>query len=332
MPVEFKDYYATLGVARDASPEDIKKAFRKLARQYHPDVAKDKRGAEEKFKAVNEANEVLSDPVKRKKYDELGANWQDEGAFHPPPGRGGGRARTGAGAHGQEFHFGGTGFSDFFEQFFSGGSRYGFPEGAPDFGDEADSGRPRASRGGDIEGDILVTLEEAMRGTVRPLSLQMVNPQTGETDTRSFQVRIPPGAIDGRRIRVPGQGEPGRGGGAPGDLFLRVRHAAHADYHSQGADIYHDLAVAPWEAVLGAEIMVPTLDGTIKLRIPAGTEPGRQLRVRGRGLPKAKTGERGDFFVIVEVSLPTNPNPEERALWEKLRSVSRFSARGAPPS
>jgi curved DNA-binding protein len=171
-----------------------------------------------------------------------------------------------------------------------------------------------------------------MRGTVRPLSLQMVNPQTGETDTRSFQVRIPPGAIDGRRIRVPGQGEPGRGGGAPGDLFLRVRHAAHADYHSQGADIYHDLAVAPWEAVLGAEIMVPTLDGTIKLRIPAGTEPGRQLRVRGRGLPKAKTGERGDFFVIVEVSLPTNPNPEERALWEKLRSVSRFSARGAPPS
>ena len=330
--MEFKDYYATLGVARDASQEDIKKAFRKLARQYHPDVAKEKRGAEEKFKAVNEANEVLSDPVKRQKYDELGANWQDEGAFQPPPGRGGGRTRTGAGAHGQEFHFGGTGFSDFFEQFFSGGSRYGFPEGEPGFGNEAETRGARPSRGGDIEGDILVTLEEAMRGTVRPLSLQMVNPQTGEADTRSFQVRIPPGAIDGKRIRVPGQGEPGRGGAAAGDLYLRVRHAAHPDYYSREADIYHDLAVAPWEAVLGAEIMVPTLDGTIKLRIPPGTEPGRQLRVRGRGLPKGKTGERGDFFVIVEVSLPENPNPEERALWEKLRSVSRFSPRGAPPS
>jgi curved DNA-binding protein len=330
MPVEFKDYYATLGVARDASQEDIKKAFRKLARQYHPDVAKEKRGAEEKFKAVNEANEVLSDPVKRKKYDELGANWQDEGSFQPPPRRGGAGARPGTGARGQEFHFGGTGFSDFFEQFFSGGTRYGFPEDAPGFGDEAESGAGRASPGSDIEGDILVTLEEAMRGTVRPLSLQMVNPQTGETDTRSFQVRIPPGAIDGRRIRVPGQGEPGRGGGAPGDLFLRVRHAAHPDYHSQGADIYHDLAVAPWEAVLGAEITLPTLDGTIKLRIPPGTEAGRQLRVRGRGLPKGKTGERGDFFVVVEVSLPTNPGPEERALWERLRSVSRFSPRETP--
>ena len=332
MPVEFKDYYATLGVARDASQDDIKKAFRKLARQYHPDVAKDKRGAEEKFKAVNEANEVLSDPAKRKKYDELGANWQDEGAFQPPPGRGGGRGRAGAGAGGQEFHFGGTGFSDFFEQFFSGGSRYGFPDGTQGFGDEADSGGARPSRGGDIEGDILVTLEEAMRGTVRPLSLQMVNPQTGEADTRSFQVRIPPGAIDGRRIRVPGQGEPGRGGAAAGDLYLRVRHAAHPDYTSREADIYHDLAVAPWEAVLGAEIMVPTLDGTIKLRSPPGTEPGRQLRVRGRGLPRGKSGERGDFFVIVEVSVPTDPNPEERALWEKLRNVSRFNPRVAPPS
>jgi curved DNA-binding protein len=330
MPVEFKDYYATLGVARDASQEDIKKAFRKLARQFHPDVAKDKRGAEEKFKAVNEANEVLSDPVKRKKYDELGANWQDEGAFQPPPGRRGGGAHPGD--RGQEFHFGGTGFSDFFEQFFSGGSRYGFPDGATGFGDEPDSGGARPRRGGDVEGDILVTLEEAMRGTVRPLSLRMVNPQTGEADTRSFQVRIPPGAIDGRRIRVPGQGEPGHGGAAAGDLFLRVRHAAHPDYYSREADIYHDLEVAPWEAVLGAEIMVPTLDGTIKLRVPQGTEPGRQLRVRGRGLPKGKTGERGDFFVIVEVSLPTSLNSEERALWEKLRSTSEFDPRGAPPS
>jgi curved DNA-binding protein len=332
MPVEFKDYYATLGVTREASAEDIKKAFRKLARQYHPDVAKDKRGAEEKFKEVNEANEVLSDPVKRKKYDELGANWQDEGAFQAPFGRRGGRTQAGAGVRGQEFHFGGTGFSDFFEQFFSGGSRYGFPEGEPGFGDGTASDEVAARRGGDIEGDILVTLEEAMKGTVRPLSLQMVNPQTGETETRSFHVRIPPGAIDGKRIRVPGQGEPGRGGAAAGDLYLRVRHAAHPDYYSRDADVFHELEVAPWEAVLGAEIMVPTLDGTIKLRIPPGSEPGRQFRVPGRGLPKGKTGKRGDFFVVVEVSLPTRPGPEERAQWEKLRSVSRFNPRGNPHS
>src|ERR1700679_3089115 len=142
MPVEFKDYYSTLGVPRDASQDDIKKAFRKLARQFHPDVAKDKKGAEEKFKAVNEANEVLSDPVKRKKYDELGANWQDEGAFQPPQGGRGG-ARAGEGGGGQEFHFGGTGFSDFFEQFFSGGSRYGFPEGSPGFEDGTTSREAR---------------------------------------------------------------------------------------------------------------------------------------------------------------------------------------------
>ena len=327
MPVEFKDYYATLGVPRDASQDDIKKAFRKLARQFHPDVAKDKKGAEEKFKAVNEANEVLSDPVKRKKYDELGANWQDEGAFQPPPRRGrGGHAAEGGG---QEFHFGGTGFSDFFEQFFSGGSRYGFPEGSAGFDDGAAAGEARRSRGADIEGDILVTLEEAMRGTMRPLSLQMTNPQTGETETRSFQVRIPPGAIEGRRIRVPGQGEPGHGGGAPGDLYLRVRHAAHPDYYSKDADIYRELEVAPWEAVLGAEIPVSTFDGTIKLRIPAGSESGRQLRVRGRGLPKDKSGGRGDLFIVVEVTLPTHPSAAEIAQWEKLRSVSSFNPRNA---
>jgi curved DNA-binding protein len=148
---------------------------------------------------------------------------------------------------------------------------------------------------------------------------------------RTFQVRIPPGAIDGKRIRVPGQGEPGRGGGAPGDLYLRVRHAAHPDYHSRGADVYHELALAPWEAVLGAEIAVQTLDGTIKLRIPPGSESGRQLRVRARGLPKGKSGERGDFFVVIELSIPTKLSPEEIAQWEKLRSTSHFNARANPP-
>ena len=323
MPVEFKDYYATLGVARDASEDDIKKAFRKLARKYHPDVAKDKKTAEAKFKEINEANEVLSDPVKRKKYDQLGANWRDgDQGFQPPPGWQGG---AGGGEH--EFHFGGTGFSDFFEQFFSGGSRHGFPQHEYDTGQGRAAGRAR--RGSDIEGDILVTLEEAMHGTLRPISLQTANPQTRQLETHSFQVRIPPGATDGRRIRVPGQGEPGRGGGAAGDLYLRVRHAAHPDFQAREADVYHELDVAPWEAVLGAEIIVPTLDGSIKLRIPAGAENGQKMRVRGRGLPKGKTGERGDFFVIITVHLPATLNDEERALWEKLRSTSSFNPRNS---
>jgi len=317
MAVEFKDYYATLGVPRDASDEDIKKAFRKLARQYHPDVAKDKKTAEEKFKAINEANEVLSDPVKRRKYDQLGASWKDEGRSQPPPGsqNAGGEGAPG----GHEFHFGGTGFSDFFEQFFSGGSRYGFPPEAGHPGAEAGQ---QAWRGSDIEGDVLVTLEEAMHGTVRPISLQTINPQTGEARMHSFRVRIPPGATDGLRIRVPGQGEPGHGGGAAGDLYLRVRHAAHPDFHARGADLFHELDVAPWEAVLGTEVTVPTLDGSLKLRIPPGTANGQQLRVRGRGLPNGKGGERGDFRVIVSTDA-------ERALWEKLRDTSSFNPRTA---
>jgi curved DNA-binding protein len=316
MSVEFKDYYATLGVPRDASAEDIKKAFRKLARKHHPDVAKDKKAAEEKFKEINEANEVLGDPEKRGKYDRLGADWQHEGAF-PPPGRG-------AAAH--EFNFGGTGFSDFFEQYFSGASRYGFPgemHGAP-------RGGARRFRGNDIEGDILVTLEEAMHGALRPVSLQMTDPQTGRAQTHTFQVRIPPGVTNGKRIRIPGQGEPGTGGGEAGDLYLRVRHAAHPDFSTQGSDVFHELDIAPWEAVLGADITVPTLDGSVKLRIPPGSENGQQLRVRGRGLPKGKSGERGDFHAVLTVHLPDKLNDEERVQWEKLRAVSRFTPRNQP--
>jgi len=317
MSVDFKDYYSILGIERDAGDDVIKKAFRKLARKYHPDVAEDKKGAEEKFKEINEAYEVLGDPEKRRKYDQLGAGWRDGGGYPPPP-TGGGESR--------EFHFGGTGFSDFFEQYFSGGTRYGFPQGE-DGAAFQQHGTARGRRGNDIEGDILVTLTEAMHGTVRPISLQTINRRTGQVETRDFQVRIPPGAIDGRRIRVPGHGEPGQGGAPDGDLFLRVRHAAHPDFSSRGPDIYHELDIAPWEAVLGAEIVVPTLDGTVKLRVPAGAENGQQLRVRERGLPKGKAGGRGDFFVILNVELPPKPSDEERALWEKLRDVSTFQPR-----
>jgi curved DNA-binding protein len=333
MAVEFKDYYAVLDVSRDATADQIKAAFRKLARKYHPDVAKDKKNAEEKFKEINEANEVLSDPAKRKKYDELGANWQNEGQAQSSPNRqGGGPGRRPPPGAGQEFHFGGTGFSDFFEQFFSGGTRYGFPEGGFESGGERAGGPSQARRGGDVEGDILVTLEEAMHGTVRPISLQIVNAETGAAETHSFKVRIPPGATDGRRIRVPEQGEPGHGGAPAGDLYLRVRHAAHPEFTAREADIYHELEVAPWEAVLGAEILVRTLDGALKLRLPPGSQNGQQLRVRGRGLPKGKSGQRGDFHVVVTVRLPTELSAEERAEWEKLRAASGFDPRAPAAS
>lgn len=316
MSVEFKDYYAILGVPRDASQDDIKKAFRKLARKHHPDVAADKKAAEAKFKEINEANEVLGDPEKRRKYDQLGMEWQS----------GGPRASHGAGpgAATHEFNFGGTGFSDFFEQYFSGASRYGFPE-------EVFGGHGRASarrhRGSDIEGDILVTLEEAMHGSVRPISLQMADPHTGQVETHTFQVRIPAGVTNGKRIRVPGQGEPGSHGGDPGDLYLRVRHAAHPDFSTHGSDVYHELEIAPWEAVLGADVEVPTLDGTVKLRIPPGSANGQQLRVRGRGLPKGKSGDRGDFHAVLAIQMPEHLTAAERAAWQELRNVSRFEPR-----
>ena len=321
---DFKDYYATLGVSRDATDNEIKQAFRKLARKYHPDVAKDKKVAEDKFKEINEANEVLSDPAKRKKYDALGAGWQ-QGGEGPHTERWNGGAANGSGRGAQEFHFNGTGFSDFFEQFFGGANRADFTGAAR--GDGYRARGPGPERGFDIEGDILVTLAEAMHGTTRPISLQLTNPQTGEMENRSFSVRIPPGAAEGRRIRVPGKGEAGREGGAPGDLFLRVRYAAHPDFTARGADLYHDVDLAPWEGVLGTQLLVPSFDGPIKVHIPPGTNHGRQLRVRGHGLPKGRSGERGDLHVIANIQLPASLNEEERALWEKLAQTSRFNPR-----
>jgi curved DNA-binding protein len=322
MPVQFKDYYATLGVARDATDDVIKRAFRGLARRYHPDVAKDKKTAEEKFKEINEANEVLSDPVKRRKYDELGANWQDEGRAETPPGWDGRGAQ--AGGRPPEFHFTGTGFSDFFEQFFGGGSRFGFESGGRDFDAES---RAEGRRGADVEGEILVTLPEAMHGTLRSISLRTVDPRTGQTETHSFQVRIPAGAMEGRRIRVPGKGEPGAGGAPAGDLYLRVRHAAHPDFRARGADLFFDADLAPWEAVLGATVVVPSFEGAIKVRIPPGTNQGAQLRVRGHGLPQGRDGARGDLFVVANLQMPPQLSEKERALWEELSRTSGFHPR-----
>jgi curved DNA-binding protein len=288
-------------------------------------VAKDKKTAEEKFKEINEAYEVLSDPDKRKKYDQYGSTWKEGGGYQPPPGwqdpRGAG------GAQSQEFHFGGTGFSDFFEQLFgrSGGGGFGF--GGRDF-EAAESAQPRGpARGYDIEGDILVTLDEAMRGSVRSISLERVNPKTGQTEAQTFKVRVPVGVKEGQTIRIPGKGGDGANGGTSGDLFLHVRYAAHPDFRARGSDLHYDLDLAPWEAVLGTTVSVPTLESPVKVRIPAGTNNGCQLRVRGRGLPRGRDGERGDLYVVVNVQLPPQLSDEERELWEKLGRVSRFNPR-----
>ena len=328
MAIGFQDYYQTLGVSRTATDSEIKAAFRKLARQYHPDVAKDKRTAEEKFKAINEAYEVLGDPAKRKKYDALGANWKHGG---PPPGWEAGGFRTsgaGRGRRGPEFHFGGTGFSEFFERYFGGGARFGDFEG---FGRgegfrETEGG---AERGGDVESDLLVTLQEALHGAVRQLSLRRADPQTGREETDTFRVRIPTGATEGRLIRVPGKGEPGFGGGPAGDLFLRVRLARHPDFRVQGNDLYHDLLLAPWEAVLGATVSVPTLEGTVEVKVPALAQRGQRLRLRGRGLP-AEGGHRGDLYVVLSVATPEQVNDEERRAWQELAARSRFNPRRSP--
>jgi len=182
-------------------------------------------------------------------------------------------------------------------------------------------------RGSDVEGDILVTLDEAMSDSIRTISLQRVDPRTGQTETHSVKVRIPPGVQEGQTIRVPGHGEPGPNGGPSGDLYLRVRLAAHPDFRVRGADLFYDLDLAPWEGVLGTTVTVPTLDGRVTLRIPPGTNNGRQFRIRGRGLPKGRSGERGDLYVVANVHLPENLTDEARALWEKLSRASHFNPR-----
>jgi curved DNA-binding protein len=310
MAVQYKDYYQSLGVPRTASEAEIKKSFRKLAREFHPDVAKDKKKAEEKFKEINEAYEVLGDAAKRKKYDELGANWKSGAEFRPPPGAGGfggGQPfRGGRPMSSDDFqtHFGGTGFSDFFEQLFGAQRRGGFG-GRGGFAAE-----PEAEESRDIEGDIMVTLEEAKRGSLRTVTVR------SENRTDSHQVKIPAGITEGQRLRISGRGEHG------GDLYLRVRLAKHPDFEVDGHNLIHELEIAPWEAALGAEISVPTLDGKVSIKIPAGTAGGQKLRVRGRGL-----GKEGDLFVVTKIVFPAKILDAQKKLWEQLAHESKFNPR-----
>jgi curved DNA-binding protein len=326
MPVQYKDYYETLGVPRSASDEEIKKSFRKLARQYHPDVARDKKKAEEKFKEINEAYEVLGDPAKRKKYDELGANWKSGADFRPPPGwkdfTGGQTFRSGrAGSQEFEFHFGGTGFSDFFEQLF--GSRMRGGTSGFDRATAFEDGE-FAERGRDIEGDILVTLEEAMRGSVRTVNVRHHVGRSVKTETH--QVKIPPGVTEGQKLRLAGRGETGTGGGAAGDLYLRVRLAKHPDFDVEDHNLIYEAELAPWEAVLGTNLSVPALDGRVNIKIPLGTQNGQKFRVRARGLPD-RDGARGDLMVVIKIAVPARVTDAETKLWEQLARESKFNPR-----
>jgi curved DNA-binding protein len=342
MALEYKDYYKTLGVSRTAGDEEIRKAFRKLARKYHPDVASDKKIAEGKFKEINEAYEVLGDPQKRAKYDQLGANWESGAQFRPP--HSGARRRTRSSGSGEfsdfEFQFGGTGFSDFFEQVF------GAQAGRHRTWEDAEEFAPFAERGQDVEADILVSLEEALKGSIRTISLQLRAPcarcrgsgqlankpcatcqgsgQTSRVD--QYQVRIPPGVREGQRLRLAGRGQTGAGSGPAGDLFLRVRLARHPDFTVDGADLQHTLEIAPWEAVLGAKVDVPTLSDSVSIKIPPGSRNGQKLRIRSHGLP-LKGGGRGDLYVQLRIEVPVAVTESERVLWENLARECRFNPR-----
>jgi len=310
--LEFKDYYQTLDVAREATADEIKKAFRRLARKYHPDVSKEA-NAEARMKEVNEAYAVLSDPEKRAAYDQLGRRPQGE-EFRPPPN--------------WNFEFDGdertvgSGHSDFFEQLFGGlGGLRG----------RAGRGTYR-SRGFDTHAQVDVTLEEAFRGTMRTLSIQRVDVDKDGKQrprTQQLQVKIPAGVVDGQQIRVPSQGEPGAGGAAAGDLFLQLRVLPHRWFRVEGRDIWLDLPITPWEAALGETVRVPTLAGRVDLKIPKGSQTDRQLRLKERGLPGSPPG---DQFVVLKIVAPTADNEAREALYKQMAAAMATNPRQAMES
>ena len=339
MAVAFKDYYDVLGVPRTASADDIRKEYRKLARKFHPDVNPGDKSAEEKFKDINEAYEVLSDSDKRKRYDQLGPNWKAGADFTPPHGNG--NVRVDFGEFGDVFGQGrgASGFSDFFESLF-GGRR----------GDNR-AGTTYAMRGQDVEAEITLTLEEAHRGVNRTIRLDTTEtcPEckgSGSKDGKpcptchgagvirkpqTLDVAIPAGVRDGSIIRLAGQGEPGSKGAANGDLFLHVRIAPHRLFELTGQDdVQVELPVAPWEAALGAKVTVPTLDGSVELTVPAGTQAGQRLRLRGQGLNR-RGGGRGDEYVRIKIVIPPKLTSKEKELFESLAAESRFNARDLMP-
>jgi curved DNA-binding protein len=325
MAVQFQDYYQTLGVERTASQKEIQSAYRKLARKYHPDVNKEP-GAEERFKQVAEAYEVLKDPEKRKRYDALGANWKAGQEFTPPPGW---EMHFDFGPQGAaEFEDLG-GFSSFFESLFGGG---GAPFGAR--GGFETRRQPRSRRGQVQEAEITVSLEEAWRGATKEIALESVElgPDGQPRRTRKeLSVRIPEGATDGATLRLAGQGGLGMAGGEAGDLFLRIRIAPHPRIRIAGNDLETTVDIAPWEAALGATVEVPLVEGRASVKVPPGSQSGTRLRLRGQGL-KRRDGVRGDVLVELRIVVPRTLSARERELFEKLQRESAFRPRdgGSP--
>jgi curved DNA-binding protein len=315
MAVTFQDYYETLGVSRTATEDEIKKAYRKLARKHHPDVNPNDKSAEEKFKKINEAYEVLSDKDKRQKYDRFGENWKTGEQFSPPPGYG---PQPGGGTYTYTTSDGGD-FSEFFQQFFGPGMGFQVPfEG----GRGAGSQRRRpgfSTRGSDIEAELPVTIEEAFHGTQKQFTIRR-----GDGTTKTYKVKIPEHSFAGKQIKLAGQGEPGTT--TAGDLILTLAYQNHPFYDIESFDLYRELDVAPWEAVLGAKVPMETLDGNVRLTIPAGTQNGLKLRLANRGLYRSDTS-RGDLYAMVNIEIPEHVTAKERELWEKLRDTSKFDPR-----
>jgi curved DNA-binding protein len=299
--MQYKDYYKVLGVDRSASADEIKKAYRRLARKYHPDVSKEK-DAETRFKEIGEAYEVLRDAEKRSSYDQLGATWRAGQDFRPPPGWedlahgfGGGNPRSSTGR---------GGFSDFFESLFGGGA----------FGQSV-RGAGFSAPGSDQQTSLEVTLEDAYQGARKSVRL---------SDGRALEVKLPKGVTPGQRIRLAGQGGAGVGGGTRGDLYLEVRITPHPYFRLEERNVILDLPVAPWEAALGASIAVPTLGGRVEVKVPAGSQSGRRLRLKGRGLPGPPPG---DQFVVIQIAIPPADSVRSRELYKRMAQEMPFDPR-----
>ena len=302
MPVQYKDYYQVLGVAKGTTQDEVRKAFRKLARQHHPDVAKDKKTAETKFKEINEAYEVLGDAQKRKEYDELSANWGKR-AQQPPP-----SWNNGFGAQAAAVNMNDEGFSDFFEAFFGGarqpmgGARRGSPFTA---GAQGGGAQPKH-----LEAEVQVSVEELLKGARKRVSFR--RPPGGALE--KIDVQVPAGMVPGQKIRLANRGQNG------GDMFLRVT-LADPTYFVDGSDLIREVKVPAWQAVLGGEVQVSTPDGQVRLKVPAATQPGRRFRLSGRGLP-AEGKTRGDFYIQIQIQIPESLSLEERAVWVKIQDLA----------
>ena len=311
--MEFKDYYETLGIKRDASQDEVKQAYRRLARKFHPDVNKSA-SAEARFKDIGEANEVLKDPEKRAAYDKFGANWKAGQEFKPPPNWDAGFEFRGDGYPGADQH----GFSDFFEELFGHG-RFGT------------AGQRTASfrmQGENQHAKIVIRLEDAYHGSTQTLTLsRAVVDESGHVRTQphSLHVTIPKGITAGQHIRLEGQGMPGVGGGANGDLYLEIAFADHPQFHAEGRDIHGELALTPWEAALGATITVPTLGGNVEMKIPAGVQNGKRLRLKGRGL--ATASKSGDHYVTLRIVVPAAKTEEQQKLYREMARLMPMNPR-----